>query len=504
MAPRLAICGTALLLAFGAHTGARAAVSFVERPGAIPDQRAVFDEMVGSTFTTAMPIDLNGDGRLDLALHFYFIAYGSAGSFDPCRERLVLLVQGGDGTFSDRTAELLQGPPRLGACMSWYDVADFNGDGRADLAIAASQEDGRDISNWSWMHAPSVVLMSNATGGYTRELVGTPNWYHMVGHAIGPDGRPLLAISGFTQGSEIWRRDPAGWVRLSAATDQTPPGSTPYPHVDPNAFVFFDRSGAGGPSDALVQPAPYPLRFAAMDGMVRALNGSWNPVTRLEMFPYVGMVRFVNWQGQENNTRVYRVDGQDVVADAGGFLGGCTFRFGPNAPTMVVFKLSAAYIPGGWTGPNQLLYQNDVVHTTRLIGFRVEGSRVVRAPLTVEGEVHEGFDARYFRCEDVNADGLTDISVLGSGVPNPLVYLNTGTGILRYAGDSAFPVHTPQWNHAGTSLLADFNGDGIADLLRWPGYGWSSQFNNDVSFRYFEGTTPLTAAHVFADGFENP
>jgi hypothetical protein len=491
----------ALLLAIGAQASAQQAVSFVERPGAIPDLRAVFDEMGGSTFTTAMPIDLTGDGRLDLALHFYFIAYGSPGSFTPCTERLVLLVQASNGTFSDQTATLLEGPPRLGACMSWHDVADYNGDGRPDLAIAASQEDGRDTSNPAWMNAQSVVLLSNvATGKYTLERVGTPNWFHMVGHAIAQDGRPLLAISGYTQGSEIWRRDVAGWTRLSAATAQTPPGSTPYPHVDANAFVFLDASGAQGPSDTLVKQSPFPTGFSAMDGAVRSTAGSWDPVTQLEMFPFVGMVRFVNWQGNESNAPVYRVDGRDAVA--GGFLGGCKLRLGPAVPPMAVMKLSIAYIPGGWVGPQQLVHENDLLQSTRVFGFRAQGGSVVRTPLPVDGEVHEGISARYLRCADINADGLADLTVSRFGVPNPFVYINTGDGMLRYAGESAFPAHTPQWNHAGTSLLVDFNGDGVADLLRWPGAGWSSQFGNDVSFRYFEGTAHLTAEHVFRNGFE--
>ena len=57
---------------------------------------------------------------------------------------------------------------------------------------------------------------------------------------------------------------------------------------------------------------------------------------------------------------------------------------------MAVLKLSSAYIPGGWTGPEQTVHQGDLIQSTRLFGFRVENGSVVRVPLPIEGEVHHG------------------------------------------------------------------------------------------------------------------
>ena len=287
----LRVCLALLLGASSCGVDARPP-TFVERPGAIPDLRPIYDALQGSLISVAVPLDLTGDGKLDLAITFSVLEPGRPGSFEPCRERLVLLVQGADGNFTDQTSTLLDGPATLGACMSWYHVADFNGDGRSDLAWAASQEDGRDSSNSNWMNAQSVVLLSNVGGQYTLERIGSPNWWHTVGRVTDTAGRPLIAIGGYTGPSEVWRRDPAGWTQVSVGGQ---PGQ-PYPKLDAGGFVFLSDASDAGPSDTLIQQAPYPIGMASMDGM-RRTGSDWTPATRLNVFEYLGTVQLVQYSG---------------------------------------------------------------------------------------------------------------------------------------------------------------------------------------------------------------
>lgn len=480
------------------------AASFVAVPGEIPDMKPIFDLLEESVFTNVMPVHLNADDKLDLAIHFYRLRFGAPGNNEACENRLVLLVQGTGNMFTDATSQLAPGVSDIGACMSWFDVADLNGDGKPDLALAASQEDGRDTTVWQHSFAQSVVLLSQPGGTYALEKVGRPDWYHHVGHLVDEQGRALLAIAGLVEGSQVWRRDASDWTLLSTNSSQDPPGAQPFPHVNAGAFAFYNQGGdPTGLSDTLIQAAPYPSVVSAM-AEVRNGDGSWTRLPQVDLFPFMGTVRFVTWQGVEQSDRpVYRVDGLDTPS--GAYLGACVFRVTPSSEPMVVMKLSMAYIVGGWTGPDQVVLEENLVNVTTLLAFRVEGGALVRADLPITNEQQHSMNARYFGCGDVTGDGLADLTVFPLGDPSPVVYQNNGAGGLVYIGQAQFPAHDAQWNHAGTSLLRDFDADGIPDLVRWPGAGWSSQFSNDVSFRFLKGTGFIgddQIFSIFADSFE--
>ncbi|MGD4180758.1 hypothetical protein QT651_22485, partial [Xanthomonas citri pv. citri] len=85
----------------------------------------------------------------------------------------------------------------------------------------------------------------------------------------------------------------------------------------------------------------------------------------------------------------------------------------------------------------------------------------------------------------------------GDGLP--YVYLNDKNGGLHYIGQSQFPPQPDDipnqpdwWNETGrTSVLHDFDHDGIQDLLTWPGAG--VQTGRDLSFLYYKGAAHLQA-----------
>ena len=127
------------------------AVSTIQTPyftlvaNAIPSMQAVYDTMGGAIVSHIAAVDLSGDGRDDMAIHFWKFAIGSTpGTNVPCINRLVLLIQQPNGTFLDRTSTYLTGAADLGACSLGHQVVDVNGDGRQDVVYSTSQEDGRD------------------------------------------------------------------------------------------------------------------------------------------------------------------------------------------------------------------------------------------------------------------------------------------------------------------------------------------------------------------------
>ena len=56
------------------------AASFVAVPGAVPDMKPIFDQLEDPVFTTIMPIHLDADDKLDLAIHFYRVRFGAPGN----------------------------------------------------------------------------------------------------------------------------------------------------------------------------------------------------------------------------------------------------------------------------------------------------------------------------------------------------------------------------------------------------------------------------------------
>ena len=98
----------------------------------------VGQSMVYSTFSIAIA-DFNGDGKLDAAL---------SGSVET-----TILLGKGDGTFT-----AAPNPPQMDS--SQLVAADFNGDGKIDLAIAG-------FSNTTFANTPITILQGNGDGTFT-------------------------------------------------------------------------------------------------------------------------------------------------------------------------------------------------------------------------------------------------------------------------------------------------------------------------------------------------
>lgn len=180
--------------------------------------------------------DFNGDGKPDLLLE---------SGVNTNSASLEVLLGNGDGTFTPATG----GPIDVGPAASNVVVADFNGDGKLDLAIpdgvygAPTPAGGLDTR-------PLAVLLGNGDGTFTRvpNCCGTPGQqaYNVVAADLNNDGKLDLAAS-IANNVGSFRVDPAS-----------------YPPVYIETFLG-DGHGTFKPTDySLLLPSQNPL--SAGDG----------------------------------------------------------------------------------------------------------------------------------------------------------------------------------------------------------------------------------------------
>jgi hypothetical protein len=198
--------------------------------------------------------DLNGDGRPDLAV----ADYGA--------DTVSVLLGNGDGSFTPAPGS----PYTIGSCPSAVAIADFNGDGLADVAAANAC-------------APSgvVTLPGDGTGGFAparRFPMAAPAvpWALAVADLNG-DGRPDLAVADYAQDTVP--------VLLSGADGAftAAPGGPAVSTAAPDAIAVGDFDEDGRPDVALANAVGSGAEGSAWTSLTVLLgngHGGFGPAPR--------------------------------------------------------------------------------------------------------------------------------------------------------------------------------------------------------------------------------
>ncbi|MGO9403764.1 MAG: FG-GAP repeat domain-containing protein [Terriglobales bacterium] len=329
--------------------------------------------------------DFNGDGKLDLAVPVYSI-------FTPLTDVNILLGNG-DGTFTAGPAF-----PLTGQNVNNAVVADFNGDGKPDLAI--SLPDANEIQvllgNGDGTFTPMPAISANgvfvvATGDFNRD--GKAD---LVTVNCGPGTLTILLGNGdgtFTEGATI-------------TTPVTGPGGLA---VCPVSVAVGDFNRDGIP-DLAVANCPRFDQGATGSATVLLGNGDGTFTAEAES-PDAG--------------------GQPLFITTGDFNG-------DGIPDLVVSDMNSGYPELG--------------NLTVLLG-NGDGTFTPTAVSPQTGSIPYSVAVA-----DFNGDGKADLAIANAGSNTISVLLGNGDGTF------AAPLNVAAGADPVFATVGDFNGDGLPDL----------------------------------------
>lgn len=452
-----------------------------ERTDLFPDLSGLFSRMCGglTLVQTAIASDLNGDGRVDLVLDAWCDMNGQGvpqlqgtpynGTIP---NSLVVFQQQTNGSFALVNRALtgadlitLDGPGNL-------TVGDFNGDGLMDIVVAPSKEDGRNpvtfadgSDNYT---APTQVLLSDQGGRYAVSNVGPriPGGTRSV--VRDSQNRELLVIV-----DRAWRYAQGSWI------------SQPHP-ATAGALATLQQGGTTVAVHSSVQPLSDGESYGlGVELLKQAQDATWSRVHSLVL----GSMRKVPTVNLSGQTLVYTSQFLSTLGEQDWLIPslaqGCSLDDGRFVTLLEGIPMPERYAPTKMPSFNELL----PLYTSQVLVGQVDGDRIVSLATLENGEVPNLF---YLNCLDVNGDGRRDIVVTRWGygnTPRPQVFLASGSTFRRVPLEHMPP--PPAAYQGAASFVADFNGDGLADLLYYPLLGMAPGHKGPITLQLYEALAPL-------------
>ncbi len=430
--------------------------------------------------TSLVTGDLNGDGRLDLA-----VAEGSS--------VIIVILGNGDGTFQPYQST------GVGADSLNLVTADFNGDGELDLAVTSNNNNG-DAGSVSILLGngngafqskaqspavpnPSVIVAGDFTGNGRLDLAisDADGIQVLLGNGDGTFQPAVTVASGF--GGNLVAGDFNGDGRLDLAVDGGGTGSIG--NFDPGYVSILLGNGDG------TFQAPQQLPTGEFQTPGSMVVGDFNGDGRLDLAVADGGNLF--WDGTDPPGVIVVLGNGD-----GTFQPQVTYQVNYAGPSQPGFNVAGAVVAGDFDGDGRLD-----------LAVAMPGAGVTVLLGNGDGTFHrvpENFATGFAwqnsaAVGDFNGDGHLDLAVTNNFDSNVSVLLGNGDGTFQ-----------PQVTHAvgsspGSIMAGDFTGNGRVDLAVTDGAGEQVLLGNgDGTFQppvtYDAGSPPaaIVAGDFNGDG----
>jgi hypothetical protein len=399
--------------------------------------------------------DLDGDGKADLVT-------ANAETFNPAGSATVLLNRGG-GQFAGArdflSTGIVNGPVPVAAV-----TADFNGDGKPDVAVANATFDANSVG----------VLLGNGDGSFAPP-VDYPTSPESMGIAAGDlngDGKPDLVTADRGPRST---NDPGDVSVLLNRGDGTFAPAVAYAAGGrPVDVVIADFNGDGKP-DLMTADMPF---YSGVAGTLSLFpgngDGTFGASITLPASGRPGRLAAADLNGDGKEDLVTTDDTNNVVAVYLG-RGDGTFQ---TATTDAVGTSPEGVRIADLDGDGKLDVVTANSGSADVSVLRGDGDGTFRAAVNFAADVAPMDVA----VADFNHDGHPDLVVADQGDGNS----DTGdrVSLLRGDGTGAFgaPINFPVGDQPSAILAADFNGDGAPDTvsINTDGLGLTALINQDI------------------------
>ena len=401
-----------------------------------------YSYVVGYDPTSLFAMDVDGDGNLDVVIG---TGHPDILAPDQYNDTIEVLFGRGDGT--------LVGPPtyRTGSQINGLALADFNGDGKPDVAAAAGD---------LW------ILLSNGGGNFKTpvRIPLSPGGTTVAADAVAAadlngDGKQDLVV-GDANGSGVYV--------LLGNGDGTFQAPVPYPvGGSVNSVAVADFNGDGKPDIVACGVGLSPPNGATLGILLGNGDGTFKSVTNLTGFgsgPRSVVVGDFNKDGKPD-LAVVDEGTPGETTDLGGvlvYLGQGNGTFQP--PVSYPAGLNPSFITAADINGDKAL---DLLVTTedpnfetnfeyRVALFLGNGNGTFKAASLLPTE----FGPQWIAVADLNGDGKPDLAIAHCCG-------DTDTTFMLGNGDGTFQPETELTASVSPSTLlaADLNGDGQPDLV---------------------------------------
>jgi FG-GAP-like repeat/FG-GAP repeat len=343
--------------------------------------------------------DFNGDGKLDLAVPVYSI-------FTPLSDMNILLGNG-DGTFSAGPAF-----PLAGQNVNNAAVADFNGDGKPDLAI--SLPDANEIQ----------VLLGNGDGSFTPLPAITANAVFVVVTAdLNRDGKADLVAVNPGLGTVtilLGNGDGSFTSAPSITTPTSGPGGVAVVPValtvdDFNKDGILDMAVVNGPQFDQGVPGSLTILLGNGDGTFTATSGS----IATGNSPIFVAAGDLNGDGNPDLVVTNMNHGFPDLGTLIVLLGNGDGTFTPTPTTLTVGSIPSTVSVADFNGDGKpdLVTANAGSNTVSVLLGNGDGT--FAAPMNVAA----GTDPIFAATADFNHDGIPDLAMANNSTSSVTVLL---------------------------------------------------------------------------------